>query len=705
LAPVALVCTRGFADVLTLGRQNRAELYVSHVGASPWLELVPTSYRLEVAGRIDAMGLEVEGLDASQLVGAIRALVPPPRAIVISLMFARLNPMHEETLRALLETQFDIPVLCSHTIDARDEHGNLAPGEFEQTVAALAAVGVQPPAVVASVNPAGAGNALHADLEALADVMQAVLVKEALSSVVREAMDCAAALFLPDGRLLAQARSLPLLLGSLAPAVAGLLAQFPVSAMRSGDGFVTNDPWSGGTHLPDFVVLRPVLVAGHVKALVTCVLHHQDVGGITPGSVPTNATSIHQEGMRLPPLALYQGGEINTALLRLLRANSRMPDNLEGDLKAQWSALEIGARLMTDLISAKGGEFEELAERLLLDAETSTRRALSNAADGQYHYQDALDGDGLSQDPVAIDVLLEKRGDSITIDLSGCAAQTPGPINASRGAVAAAINYFARMLSPTAPSNHGCLVPIRVVSRPGTVVDPLFPAAVNARTNLVKLLANALLGAWAKAAPEASPAPNAGVAVVLSLSGTRGGKPWLFTEIIASAAGGSPWGPGGSAVSTDVGNARNTPAQVIEMQAPIRVECLSLHATSAGAGRHAGGSGVTRRYLLLEGEGVISYRGERHQTAALGSAGGSPGGRGRATIERADGQLEVLPAKCRAAWKAGDRLVIQTAGGGGWGTASDGDQPGAQRNATALNHPINQSPGLQPIKDTHVTTI
>jgi N-methylhydantoinase B len=144
LAPVALVCTRGFADVLTLGRQNRAELYVSHVGASPWLELVPTSYRLEVAGRIDAMGLEVEGLDASQLVGAIRALVPPPRAIVISLMFARLNPMHEETLRALLETQFDIPVLCSHTIDARDEHGNLAPGEFEQTVAALAAVGMQP---------------------------------------------------------------------------------------------------------------------------------------------------------------------------------------------------------------------------------------------------------------------------------------------------------------------------------------------------------------------------------------------------------------------------------------------------------------------------------------------------------------------------------------------------------------------------------
>ena len=514
--------------------------------------------------------------------------------------------------------------------------------------------------------------------------MQATLVREAVSSVVREAMDCAAALFLPDGRLLAQARSLPLLLGSLAPAVAGLLKQFPASSMQPGDGFLTNDPWSGGTHLPDFVLLRPVLVGGQVRALVTCVLHHQDVGGITPGSVPTNATSIHQEGMRLPPVVLYRAGALDAGLLRLMCANSRMPDNLAGDLKAQWSTLETGDGLLSDLINRQGDTFEILAETLLLDAENSTRRALLDAADGEYRYQDALDGDGLSNDPVAIEVLLQKFGDSITVDLSGCAAQTSGPVNASRGAVAAAINYFARMLAPAAASNHGCLVPIRVISRPGTVVDPLFPAAINARTNLVKLLANALLGAWAKAAPDATAAPNAGVAVVLSLSGTRGGKAWLFTEIIASAAGGSPWGAGGSGVSTDVGNARNTPAQVIEMQAPIRVEHLGLHAASAGAGRHAGGSGVSRSYLLLEGEGVISYRGERHQTAAQGSAGGSPGGRGRARIERAGGQVEELPAKCRALWKAGDRLVIETAGGGGWGNASSSGEAASQSTAAAL---------------------
>ena len=684
MAPVALICTRGFADVLTLGRQNRADLYATHVGPSPWLQLVPVAYRLEVAGRIDAAGLEVEKLDTTDLLRAIETLAEPPRAIVISLLFARQNPIHEEAIKTLLCAHHDVPVLCSHTIEVRDAHGNLAPGEFEQTVAALAAVGVAAPTIAAPAKAAGAVSALHAELEGLADVMQATLVKEAVSSVVREAMDCAAALFLPDGRLLAQARSLPLLLGSLAPAVAGLLEQFPAASMQSGDGFLTNDPWAGGTHLPDFVVLRPVLVEGQVRALVTCVLHHQDVGGITPGSVPTNASNIHQEGMRLPPVALYRAGVLDAGLLRLMCANSRMPDNLAGDLKAQWSALEIGAGMMSDLIESQGDQFEIRAETLLRDAENSTRRALLAAADGEYRYQDALDGDGLSNDPVAIEVLLQKYGDSITVDLSGCAAQTPGPINASRGAVAAAINYFARMLAPEAASNHGCLVPIRVLSRPGSVVDPLFPAAVNARTNLVKLLANALLGAWAKAAPDASAAPNAGVAVVLSLSGTRTGKPWLFTEIIASAAGGAPWGAGGSGVSTDVGNARNTPAQVIEMQAPIRVERLSLHAASAGAGKHAGGSGVTRSYLLLEGEGVISYRGERHQTASQGSAGGSPGGRGRATIRRADGQVEVLPAKCRAAWRAGDRLLIETAGGGGWGNAS-GDEAASQSKAAVLD--------------------
>jgi hypothetical protein len=185
-----------------------------------------------------------------------------------------------------------------------------------------------------------------------------------------------------------------------------------------------------------------------------------------------------------------------------------------------------------------------------------------------------------------------------------------------------------------------------------------------------KLLANALIGAWAQARPGHVPAPNAGEAVVLSLGGTRGdGRSWLFTEIIASAAGGAPWGPGGTGVSTDVGNTRNTPAEVIESQAPLRMERVAIRQGSGGAGRHRGGDGVLRAYRLLDGTGSISYRGERHSIAPQGAAGGQPGACATARIERVDGSVDVLPAKARAEWHAGDLLVIETAGAGGWGAA------------------------------------
>jgi N-methylhydantoinase B len=214
------------------------------------------------------------------------------------------------------------------------------------------------------------------------------------------------------------------------------------------------------------------------------------------------------------------------------------------------------------------------------------------------------------------------------------------------------------------------------VTRPGTIVDPAFPAAVNARTNLVKLLANALMGAWAQALPSQMPAPNAGEVVVLSLGGQwPDGSPWLFTEIIASAAGGAPWGPGGSGVSTDVGNARNTPVERIEAQAPLRVERVAIRVGSGGTGRHPGGDGVVRAYRLLHGEGTISYRGERHNLAPQGAAGGLPGRCAAARIERSDGHIDHLPAKARATWQAGDRLVIETAGAGGWGTAVGTETP------------------------------
>ena len=659
---IALVCTRGFADVLTLGRQSRHDPYSLHVGESPWNTLVPARCRIDVPGRIDASGQEVQRLEAARVVPALQALVPPPQAVVVALLFAHRNPQHEQQVRDLVQAAFPaLPVVCSHECDPEG-------GEYQRTVAALQAAGVHAP-----VPPAPADReAMHgapAQFAAIAQRMQEVVAQKAFSTTAREAGECAAALFLPDGRMVAQpAGGLPLLVGSLSPAVQGVLAEFPASAMEAGEGYISNDPWRGGTNLLDIVLLRPVFAQGAVQALAACILHHQDVGGMVPGSLPPDATSVHQEGLRIPPVRLFRQGQTDAPLFRLLCTNSRTPDNLAGDIRAQWAAL-VAADEAVQALLADPSAFLRDCEATLADSERRTRAALGAAPDGDYRFTDALDGDCVSLRPVRFEVLLRKTGDELVVDLTHCDAQALGPANASRGATWAAVHYLARMIAPHAAGNDGCTAPIQLRTAPGTVVHPSFPAAVNARTGVVKLLANALLGAWGQALPLAVPAPNAGADVTLTLSGTReDGRSWLVSEVIASAAGAAPWGPGGSGVSTDLGNAANLPAEMLEAQAPIRVDQVGVRIGSGGGGRHRGGDGAVRVYRLLEGTGMISYRGERHRTPAQGTHGGGPGLAGAARIESPDGRVQLLSNRAEARWSAGDRLVIETAGAGGWGT-------------------------------------
>ncbi|WP_288253572.1 hydantoinase B/oxoprolinase family protein [uncultured Hydrogenophaga sp.] len=507
-------------------------------------------------------------------------------------------------------------------------------------------------------------------LQGIVDRMQSRMMRAAYSSIAREGGDCAAAVFLPDGRLLAQARSLPLLLGSLIPAIAGLLQRCPVAAMAEGDAWLMNDPWSGGTHLPDLIVVRPVFGDGAVIALAAAILHHQDVGGIAAGSIPPNATEIYQEGLRIPPVRWRAKGEPNPGIEALLAANSRTPGNLLGDLNAQWSAVSLGASEMAALRARTGAPFETVCDALLAQSERLTREALRAAPDGEWQWQDQLDGDGISDTPVRIAVSLCKRGDALTIDFTGSSPQTRGPVNASPSSMMSAILFFMRSLAPQAPNNAGCLAPATWILPEGSVVNPALPAAVNARTATLKLACNAMLGAWSSGASRDPLAANAGVATVLSLSGARAdGQRWLLTEIIASGAGASAHGDGTSGVSTDVGNARNTPLEVIESEAPLRVHCYAIREASGGAGRFNGGHGVRRVYELLEGQGSVSYRGERHVSRARGSEGGGDGAPSAARVERSDGRVDVLPARARVDWSAGDRLVIETAGGGAWGEA------------------------------------
>jgi N-methylhydantoinase B len=520
---------------------------------------------------------------------------------------------------------------------------------------------------------------LRLTLQGIADRMQHCLVAGAHSTVAREGGDCAAALFLPDGRLLAQARSLPLLLGSLIPAVSAVIERFPVDTMRAGDGFLLNDPWHGGSHLPDLVVVRPILVDGAVMALAASNLHHQDVGGMTPGSLPPDAREIFHEGMRIPPVRAWRDDTGDEAVRAILRANSRTPDLLDGDLGAQWAAACLGDREIGRLVARHGCDaFLEGGARLIAETERMTRLTLQYLPDGQAQWDDALDGDGIGEDPVRLHVTVRKHGDGLDIDFTGSQAQTAGPVNASPAAMLSAALFFMRTLVPDAPNNAGCLVPLRFVLPPGSVVNPDFPAALNARTATVKLAANAVLGAWSRYlasvagrmpdAPADRVAANAGVATVISVGGRRrDGTRYFFTEIIASGTGGSSVDDGVAGMSTDVSNARNTPVEILEARAPVCVRDYAVNTGSGGAGLHRGGDGVVRSWTLLEGTASVSYRGERHLHRAQGLDGGCAGACSAAWVERRDGTRQDLPARARVDLAAGDSLVVCTAGGGGWG--------------------------------------
>jgi N-methylhydantoinase B len=525
-----------------------------------------------------------------------------------------------------------------------------------------------------AIRDAAAHEIFRIALEGLADRMQDSLLRAACPVVAREGMDCAAALFLPDGRVLAQASSLPLLLGGMIPAVRGLLDRFPADTMREGDGFLQNDPWSGGTHLPDLIVVRPVRVNDATVALAATILHHQDVGGLSAGSVPPDAREIFQEGLRIPPVQWRRDGVEDAGIAAILTANSRAPDLLRGDLGAQWAAASLGAREVRTLVTGMGvAAFERASDALIDHARRMTEDAIGRLNDGEAVVEDALDGDGLSDTPVPLRVTLRKAGGDaqprLAIDFNGSAPQTAGPVNAAPSGLVAASFALMRHLARDAPANHGMLAAIDLTLPEGSVVNPRFPAAVNARTATVKLACNAMLSALARLGePNDMRASNGAVAVVFSAGGKDdAGQSWFFTEIIASGSGGGPAGAGVPGISTDVSNARNVPVEMLEMAAPIRVETATRRRGSGGTGLHPGGDGIRRAYRLMQGSAMASYRGERHKSGAPGARGGGAGAPSAAHIERSDGSIERLASKARFVWNAGDLLVIETAGGGGFG--------------------------------------
>ncbi|HEX9472073.1 MAG TPA: hydantoinase B/oxoprolinase family protein [Bradyrhizobium sp.] len=516
-------------------------------------------------------------------------------------------------------------------------------------------------------------------LEGIAEDMQATLIRVAFSPIVREGMDASAAIFLADGRSLAQSSSIPLHLGALIPSVRAVLDAFPCATMSAGDVYIVNDPYHGGTHLPDIAVITPVVIDGTVEMLATSMAHHQDVGGMRAGSVPTDAVEIFQEGLRLPPLRLVHAGVMDRQLFDLVRLNVRLPDVLAGDLAAQFSAGEIAAARVADLAREYGGALVLRAcSALIARAEIMTRAAIRALPDGIYRYEDALDNDGVHPDRrIVIRLALKIAGEAIDLDFTGTSPQVIGPVNCvPSGTLAAAFFVLRGISDPATPTNAGCLVPLTLNLPEGSLLSPRAPAPVNARMATVKLVTNVIMGALAQAALGAIPAPNCGMSLILAFSGRDiSGHPFVVSEIIAGGAGAAASSDGADTISGDIGNAMNMPAEAMEMAAPLRVRELSLRDNSGGRGQHDGGRGCCREYEALTDNIQVSHRGERFYVVPAGVAGGGSPQPSRSMVLRADGTIESLNSKAILTLQRGDRLRVETTGGAGFGYPATGDLP------------------------------
>ncbi len=508
----------------------------------------------------------------------------------------------------------------------------------------------------------------------LCEEMGAVLMRTAFSPNIKERRDFSCALFDGNAEMVAQAAHIPVHLGSMPMAVAAALER---GDLASGDAVLLNDPYRGGTHLPDMTLVTPVFFGGKKPAFYLANrAHHADVGGMSAGSLPLS-TEIFQEGLRIPPVKIVKGGVLDEDLVDLLLANVRTGDERRGDLYAQLAANRVGERRLAEMVAHFGLEETRRYASALLDyGEKMMEGVIASIPDGCYSFQDVLDDDGAGSGPVALRCTVRIAGRRAEVDFSGCDGQVAGCVNAVRAITLSAVSYVFRLLAPEGfPSNAGCMRPITVKTLAGTVVDCVFPAAVaggNVETS--QRIVDILLGALAKAIPAAVPSASCGSMSNLTIGG-RDGKGGLFTyyETIAGGAGAGPAGRGASGIQTHMTNTLNTPVEALEHAYPLRVRRYRLREGSGGRGRHRGGEGVEKEIELLT-DARITLLSDRRVSRPYGLQGGGAGAVGRNRLLRGEEETE-LAGKCTFQGRAGDRLCIETPGGGGWGEdlAPEGD--------------------------------
>ena len=504
---------------------------------------------------------------------------------------------------------------------------------------------------------------LRNQLESVATEMGHVLIRGAYSPNIKERQDCSTAIFDASGRMIAQAEHIPVHLGAMPDAVDIVLQKDP----KPGDVFIVNDPFAGGTHLPDITLVSTIVPNDEVIGFAVSRAHHADVGGSAPGSMPPGAQEVYEEGLRLPAVRLVDGGDPNDAVHELIRANVRTPDEREADLRAQRAANARAEERIGELLVEHGSTLLDAFDAVVEYSRERVEAELTDLPDGTYRAQDILEGDGVTDDDIPIEVAVTIDGASIDVDFAGTADQVAGNLNAPLSVAKSAVYFVVRAITdPEIPPNHGCYEPVSVSAPDGSVLNPRPPAAVvggNVETS--QRVMDVTLAALAEAVPDAVPAGGQGTMNNLII-GDRTGE-FTYYETIGGGFGARPEKDGMDGVQVGMTNTLNTPVEAMETEYPLRVKRYVLRPSSGGDGRYRGGLGLERT-ITVETDATVSLLTERRRTAPSGINGGEDGATGQNIVDGED-----VPAKASIDVDAGTTVSIRTPGGGGHGDPDERD--------------------------------
>ena len=507
----------------------------------------------------------------------------------------------------------------------------------------------------------------------VAEEMGAALRRSGFSPNIKERRDYSCAVFDGQGRAVAMGDHMPVHLGSMPASVAAAMQAFEVgSGLGPGDVALLNDPFAGGTHLPDVTMVAPVFRSGSKRPLfyVANRAHHSDIGGAQPASMGLSE-EIYQEGLRIPPVRLVRRGKMDRDVLAMILANVRTPEEREGDLTAQIAACRLGERRLTELAGKYGVRKTDFyLEALQQYSARLMRAALKRIPDGVYRAEDFLDDDGYSEEPLRLRVTIEIRGERARVDFAGTAPACRGSMNAVMAITRSAVFYVFRcLLGEDVPASAGLMDPIEVLAPEGSIVNARPPVAVAAgNVETSQRIVDVLFRALAQALPREIPAASSGTMNNLSFGGIhpKTGQPFAYYETIAGGMGARPSKDGLSGVHTHMTNSLNTPTEALESALPVRVRRYSLRNGSGGAGKFRGGDGIVREIEFLT-ETRVSILSDRRRFAPYGLAGGKSGKPGKNELTLPNGKRQVLPSKAVFTAPKGSILRIETPGGGGWG--------------------------------------